>query len=302
MTTAINVSPLSDQLGIIVSPGKQNQARAMPVADQISGLFKQHGLILFRGFDLSNEGFIRYTEEVTPGFMDYSGGSYSREKIDGNETVLSVTGNRQFYGVPFHGEMFYTHFRPSVLWFYCFSPPIENGETTACDGIAVLDQLSERTRGLFEKQQIKYIRKYSSDIWHGIYSTTDPDEVAKICAARKTEFTHRAEDDSISIEYQCSAFSSAAYLDRPAFVNNILPVVLQEAKGNTHSFVRMADGSKIPADVIDDIQATTDRLTLAVRWQAQDLLMVDNSRLMHGRRPISDNQRELHVRMSSTIF
>lgn len=302
MTTSIKTSPISDQLGSIVSPGNGNKVLDMSSADQIVDLFKNRGLLLFRGFDLSQEGFIKFTEQLTPNFMDYSGGAYARESIGGDETVLSVTGNRQFFGVPFHGEMFYTQNRPSILWFYCVVPPVSDGETTVCDGVAVLEQLSANTRRLFEEQEIKYIRHYSSKDWQGIYATDDVATVAKTCAERNTKFTHFPEDNSISTEYQCSAVTTPLYLDKPAFVNNILPVILQETKGNTHSLVRFSDDSKIPEEAIDDIQAVTDRLTLAVAWQAKDLVMVDNSRSMHGRHEFNDTQRELNVRMSSNLF
>jgi len=126
--------------------------------------------------------------------------------------------------------------------------------------------------------------------------------VAEVCAQRDTRFNYDAETGSISTEYECSAFTRPLYTDRLAFVNNILPVIVQEENGNTHSLVRFADGSKIANDVITEIREVTDKLTLPVAWEAGDLIMVDNSRLMHGRYAFNDTRREINVRMSSTTF
>jgi alpha-ketoglutarate-dependent taurine dioxygenase len=283
-------------------PVNAADASALPDPADLVAQFKERGVVLLRGFDLGVEGFIEYTSALTPDFMDYSGGAYAREAIDGNETVLSVTGNRQFFAVPLHGEMFYTKFRPTILWFYCISPPLGGGETTTCDGVAICEHLSPDTLRLFEQQDIKYIRSYDSETWKGIYLTEDPEKAAKICAERDTRFSYDAESDSIRTEFQCSALARPLYTDRPAFVNNILPVCVQEANGNTHSLVRFADESRIPHDVIAEITEVADKLTLPVAWEAGDLIMVDNSRLMHGRHAFNDTQREINVRMSSNTF
>lgn len=302
MSYSIEVTPVTDQLGTMIAPDTLNANRTMPDADRVIALLKERGALLFRGFDLNKDKFVQYTELLTPDFIDYSGGAYARDSIDGNSTVLSVTGNRQFFAVPLHGEMFYTRFKPTILWFYCVAPPLSGGETTVCDGIALFNHLSPATRQLFQAQQINYIRHYESEAWQGIYQSDDPARVAEICAERNTDFTHHPANNAISTEYRCSAITTPLYSDQPAFVNNILPVLVQESNGHTHSLVRFADGSKIPDEVIAEINEVGDTLTLPVAWQAGDLVMVDNSRLMHGRFAFSDTQRELNMRMSSTIF
>ena len=84
---------------------------------------------------MDKNSFVDFTRSITPNFINYSGGAYPRDPIDGDNTVLSVTGNRQAFAVPLHGEMFYTKSRPAVLWFFCSTPPEADGETTVCDGI-----------------------------------------------------------------------------------------------------------------------------------------------------------------------
>lgn len=302
MDHSIDITPVTELTGTLLTPASSNISRSMPQSEDVVPLLKERGALLFRGFDLGKDKFVQFTEQLTPDFIDYSGGSYARDAIDGDNTVLSVTGNRQFFAVPLHGEMFYTKYKPTILWFYCISPPASDGETTVCDGVEIFNQLSAATQKLFTEKDIKYIRHYSNEVWQGIYLTDDPQRVAEICADRDTQFVHHAADNSISTEYQCSAIAKPLYTDKPAFVNNILPVMVQEANGHTHSIVRFADGSKISDEVIAEINEVADRLTIPVAWQAGDLVMVDNSRLMHGRFAFNDTQRELNMRMSTTTF
>ncbi|MEO8890080.1 MAG: TauD/TfdA family dioxygenase, partial [Coleofasciculaceae cyanobacterium] len=60
--------------------------------------------------------------------------------------------------------------------------------------------------------------------------------------------------------------------------------------------------SKIPESVIDEIQTITEQLIQLVAWQKSDVLMIDNTRLMHGRRAFADNQRDIYVRLCEASF
>lgn len=302
MDHSIEISPVTELLGSMLAPSSENERRCMPDAVEVIPLIKARGALLFRGFDLDKSAFVDYTEKMSPDFIDYSGGSYARDAIDGDNTVLSVTGKRQFFAVPLHGEMFYTKYKPTILWFYCVSPPVKDGETTVCDGVELWNQLSSSTRQMFLDQDIKYIRHYEDGVWQGIYNSSDPEFVAKVCKERNTKFTHHKEDNSISTEYQCSAITTPLYTEKNAFVNNILPVIMQEKNGHTHSLVRFADDSKIPDEAIAEIKEVSDKLTIAIEWQAGDLVMVDNTRLMHGRFAFNDTQRDLNMRMCLTVF
>jgi alpha-ketoglutarate-dependent taurine dioxygenase len=268
----------------------------------IVDLFKSHSMLWFRGFDLDPDGFVAFSNEFDKDFMRYAGGAYKREVISGNETLLSVTGNRQFYAVPFHGEMYYTHERPTILWFYCMVPPVNGGETTLCDGKMVLQELSRSTRDLFTSKRLKYIRTYKDGAWQEIFQTQDLAEVKKHCADNQIRLIRDEPNKSIVTEYVCSAVCRRLYGNDEVFVNNILPVVAQEEVGLETSLVRLEDGSRIPQDVVREILDVTDRCTVLVAWQKSDAVMIDNTRLMHGRKTIKDPQREIFVRMSRATF
>lgn len=108
MSFPIQVFPAAETFGrLIVSTGGSRPLKRLGTKTLID-LFKTYSLLWLRGFDLDPDGFVRFTNRFDTDFMGYSGGAYMRDTIGGNKTLLSVTGSRQFFAVPFHGEMYYT--------------------------------------------------------------------------------------------------------------------------------------------------------------------------------------------------
>ena len=82
------------------------------------------------------------------------------------------------------------------------------------------------------------------------------------------------------------------------FINSILTFAAQEyIGGSTESQVRWCDGREIDRAILLEVKNVSDRLTLAHAWQPGDLIMVDNTRVMHGRRSFNDDQRNIVVRL-----
>lgn len=262
----------------------------------VSQKFQKNNFLLFRHFEVDVEGFKKFSGIFSTEFFPYVGGAYSREVIGGDKTVLSVTGHQVGNTVPFHGEMYYKKQKPDMMWFFCVNPANQDGETTLCDGSRVYEELSPATQQLFRQHNIKYIRTYQDGAWQQIYQTGALETVEDVCQVNGMSLKVN-DDGSITTEYVCSALVTDPNGDRKLFINNILPVYYQELFGKNNSLVRFEDGSKIPDAVIQEVRAVTDRLTIKVEWQAGDIVMLDNLKLMHGRRAFSDPDREIYVRL-----
>ena len=296
----LKTTPISQELGTIILGTDDSDILNLDRQDIIE-CFKSSSLLLFRGFEVDTDKFKAFTELLSTNFVSYVGGAYSREMIKGDKTLLSVTGGKQHFAVPLHGEMYYRKQKPEILWFYCASPALKDGETTACDGIAIYNELSDATRSLFQDKRLKYIRTYPTGVWQKIYQTDDIKTLEQLCTENDMQLQVNP-DCSVTTEYIKSAIQPSRCGKYNVFINNILPVVEQESKGSQASIVRLEDDSKIPDEVIDEIKRVTDRLTQLVSWQKGDILMVDNTRLMHGRRSFADEQRDIYVRLCNAAF
>ncbi|MEJ6484954.1 TauD/TfdA family dioxygenase [Nostoc punctiforme UO1] len=111
--------------------------------EEIISLFKANGILLFRGFDVDVDIFKEFTNLLSIDFINYAGGAFSRRVINGDQTVLSVNDFKS--EIKLHGEMYYQKNIPLMLWFFCANPPLEDGETTVCDGRQFFNEISSST-------------------------------------------------------------------------------------------------------------------------------------------------------------
>lgn len=295
----ISYSQLTKTFGTKIESFSHDNILHFPTSE-VDNLLKNSSLLLFRGFAIDTEKFKEFSNSICQDFLAYVGGAYSRDMINEDKTLLSVTGHKLHFAVPFHGEMYYKKYKPELLWFYCANPPLKDGQTTICDGIEVYEHLSPKTQELLTNSQIKYMRTYIDGSWQKIYQTDNLNDLEKTCQENDLKLIVN-EDMSVTTEYTCFAAIDSRCGKRKVFINNILPVIEQELEGKYHSKVRWEDGSKIADDVIAEIKKVTDELTFLVDWHRQDLVVFDNRRLMHGRRAFADNERDIYVRMGNPI-
>jgi alpha-ketoglutarate-dependent taurine dioxygenase len=296
----ITINPLYDELGTLISASGKVDIFELDKTEVINS-FNSSSLVLFRGFDISTEEFKKFTELLSTNFMPYVGASYTRKKINGDETLLTVyssDGSNYHSEISLHGEMHYKKKKPTLLWFYCANPALKGGETTVCDGVQVYKNLNASTQKLFEEKRLKYILYYPDGKWQQIYGTDDLMVVKQVCEENHLQLIV-TKDKSITTEYVCSAIIKSRCGQHRVFINNILTSIDYE---HPDGFVLFEDGTKIPETVIREVQEITAKLTYLIEWQKHDVLMVDNTRLLHGRKAFYDNQRDIYIRLCDTNF
>lgn len=256
-------------------------------------------VLLFRGFGCTTEEFVRFSDGIGSSFLTYQGGAYLREKVAGQESVFSVTGGTTLkMAIPPHGEMHYKGQKPALLWFFCETPPVEQGETTLFDGEALFGALRAETKAFFLAHKLLYLRSYSRETWPGIFHVQEIEQAQPFFERNGIDWDVDAAGN-VTTRYLSSAVLRDA-AGQPHFVNNILPVWFQERSGLNASLVRTEDGSPLPGDIIEELLRVSERLMIKIAWQTGDLLLIDNFRVMHGRTAICDDRRNILVRMSES--
>ena len=258
---------------------------------QILDYFRSYGLLLFRGFEVDDKKMQAFAEKFSSKFIR-DPGKQTVGSIDG--VVQLVVNGTDARGL--HSENASSPYRPDIICFCCAVPAAEDGETIVCDGARVWKDLSKASQLLFRAQKIKYPHKFSAEQWRSFFGsdTTIIDVKHALDEIEGVSYSVD-ENQSVSLEYTCSAVVKTKFSNEDAFANSIIT-------DYENQNVLLEDGSLIPNSVIEDIKEVTDRLTQEISWQSGDLLMIDNSRFMHGRRSFTDTRRKIYTNLSYLKF
>ena len=305
---------LGHPVGVLLTASKSDE---IPNHNQTMDLLHQAAAVLLRGFEFDADSFVKFSDSCCASFSTYAGGAFRFRSLDrlslgAGGTLLSTTGAKQGFPIPLHGEMYYQKERPDTLWFFCKQAPEAFGQTTIADGQQIFEALPLRSKELLRSSKLRYVRDLSAEDWPTTFQTNDLDELRKICEEGNAKLTVRL-DNSIQIEFTCSALVNGRN-GREIFINNLISVwrFEQETRAGVNESVlgkdisqrpplsvRLEDGAEPPEWLITDIEKASDALTADVAWQNGDVLVLDNRRMLHGRRKAIGCDREILVRLGN---
>lgn len=253
----------------------------------IDRLFRAHGAILFRGFALDIAGFDRFARRFCA--TSVINESPGRAAIAPDAGILSVDGGTNAF--PLHPELSREPWKPDIAMFACLSAPRSGGATTICDGVALARDLPAEVReGLVGRRLV-----YAQGTWPGLLDfwlgTPDPSDAQLTAPPETCPYRFVRTSGGIARIFSRPALHKPLFIDAPAFGNFLLFARFNNGRPD---FPVLDDGKPVPEDWLQAIKATGDRLTCPVDWQDGDLLMLDNSRFMHGRAAITDTA-ERHI-------
>ncbi len=244
--------------------------------------YRQHGALLLRGFGTALNQFGDFAWRLcktavvneTPG----------RAPLDPARLVYGVDGGVQAFAL--HPEISREPWKPDVAMFACLSPPGQGGYTTLCDGTQLVRALpSEVREGLTDRWLV-----YPNAVWHELLElwlgTPEPDDTLLANPPPTCPYTFkRIADGRIVRFYSAPALHKPMFADELAFGNFLLFARFVNGRGD---FPLLDDLRPVPEEWLQAIKAAADPLTVAIRWQQGDVLMLDNTRFMHGRTAITD--------------
>lgn len=262
--------------------------------DEVKDLFRSVGAIIFRGFDVDPWKMKEFAERFSTRFNR----DRLRPPLDGSNGFVQMVTEGMGYVDP-HSEQANSPFRPDAIWFCCATPAEHGGETLLWDGIALWNKLSEDLRQLFRKKKLRFFQRYTPEKWRlflGEGSTLNDVHRALAGVAGVSYFI--SPDESLYLEYVCSAVVKTRYSSNEAFANSLL----SERRNTLGALMSFDDGTVIPEDVVSEVANTMDELTDAISWQPGDLAFIDNWRYQHGRNAYTDKRRKIYSSLSFLNF
>lgn len=246
----------------------------------IIDLYKAHGALLLRGFGMDVAQFRGFTQQFcSTSVVNESPG---RRPVDPDAHIFTVDAGTHAF--PLHPELSREPWKPDVAFFGCVSAPSDGGKTTICDGVALAHELPAVLREALAHRRLVYVQSTWPSLLKYWLGTPTPTDAQLATPPPGCPYEFRRFPQGIARIFSRSALHKPMFTDEPAFGNFLL---FARALGHNDSVV-LDDGRPVPEEWAKIISGTADRLTVPVDWQSGDLLMLDNTRFMHGRTQIID--------------
>jgi len=244
--------------------------------------YKTFGALLLRGFPTDFDAFRKVTDRfcIASVFNESKG----REVLDEELNIQTVnTGNAAF---PLHPELSREPWKPDICFFWCMHAPSDGGETTVCDGVEVVKRLSPEVRDAFARRRLRYTRIAPEDAGQFWLNTANPTgaQLQAVPPGCPFEFSF-LRDGQLVQSFTRPALHKPMFTGELAFGNFLL--FGRYLKGMMN-FPTFENGQIVGNDLLDPVKDIGDRLMMPVTWTTGDIVVLDNTRFMHGRNRITN--------------
>ncbi len=265
----------------VISPAGKAPISDIP-EDVFIGLYKKHGALLLKGFNLDFGEFQAFTRRYcTSSVYNESRG---RVIMDDAHNVQSV--NLGYKPFPLHPELSREPWKPDVCFFWCLNPPSSGGETTICDGVEIVKMLPGEVFEKYKNRRLQYAHiAHPTVVEYWLGSPEPSDEMLAAPPKRCPYSLTRMPGGQIKRYFTRPLFHKPMFCEQLAFGNFILFARYMLGRKQNPVF---ENGEIIPDEFVAIIKEVSDKLTAPIPWQANDVVVLDNTRFMHGRNAIKN--------------
>ena len=283
----MKTTELSDKIedgGCVIEPNG-NKGLADIDRNEIIKIFENKGIILFKNFNIDKDQIVKFTDLFT---LQYANDANRREIRFENPKLHNVDPGKM--EMPLHSEASYSPSWPEIVWFYCRLAPKKSGQTTVCDGRSIYKNLSQKTKNFFLSNQIVYKLKIPYEKKKN--NKNDSEEIKLkpwyIENPGVTDCFIDFKNKEIHLKQKRYAVVETRKNNKVSFSNHLQIILDRDPQVLGWN---LEDGSKIPDDIMSEVKEVSDRLTININWKDNELCMIDNKRMMHGRRAILENEK-----------
>lgn len=273
-----------------------------------------YGGVLLRGFRCGGvEDFERGVRTISPEMLEYTFRSTPRTEISGR--VYSSTEYPADQTIPQHNEMSYTRTWPLKIWFHCIKNAARGGETPIADSRKVFERISPAIREAFASRGVAYVRNYGGDVdlpWQEVFQTRDRSVVEEYCREAGIDFEWKS-GGSLSTRQVAQGIARHPATGEAVWFNQAhlfhfssLDPAVQEFLLNEYGEAGLprnsyyGDGAAIEPEVLEEIREAYRQESVVFPWQEGDVLLLDNMKVAHGRRPY-EGARKVVVGMAESM-
>jgi len=280
----------------IIQASQTNQIISTDVLAQAQQQLKTTGWALLRGFEHDVEKF----SELVHGFCRKLTFDPAREFT--NNSTQKVDAGIEAIGL--HIENGNTPFPPDLVAFYSRKSAKTGSQTTLCDGTQLYDAMPERIKQLFNSPMV-VSRNLPEHLWKNYVANEHPqlNDAAQVTPQHLQELMDMLPgqtgeiNEAGDLHYRLGLSPVLNDSGKLSFANAILgPSFNYDAP-----CYEFEDGSVLKEALKQEIAELAEPFTLELNWHDGDMILIDNRRVMHGRRAIEGdpNARQLVIAMGS---
>ncbi|AOM78762.1 TauD/TfdA family dioxygenase [Pedobacter steynii] len=286
------------------------QTNKIEIEEQLNRI----GAIKFQNVSISSlHDFQDIVNAISDKFLSYVDGNSPRTKLTDN--VYTSTEYDKNQKITMHNELSYSAQWPNKLFFSCLIPSETGGETLLADSREIVKAMNPEIVEEVKRKGITYIRNLHGGLglgpsWQDTFETADPRQLETYCKSynityqwgengilrlmqpSKGVIRHRTTDELIWFN-QIDQF-------HPVHLGDEIYEIMQSIYESTEDFpmnVKFGDGTAIEEDMVHEILNTIETVTIAPVWNKNELLIIDNELVSHGRNEFS-GERKVLVSMS----
>ncbi|MHB8270107.1 TauD/TfdA family dioxygenase [Bradyrhizobium sp.] len=307
---AINRPPESRFAPVRIEPSQPDIDLAAWVGynrARIEAELLRYGAVLFRGFSVrSATEFWAVVDAHKVELMHYAESATPRVEV--GDRLYTSTEFPADQTISLHNENSSAAIWPMKLWFYCEQTAQRGGETSIADVRRVLARIPDEVRDMFARKGWAVVRNYGDGVglpWRVAFNTNEREEVERYCALNEVERQWKDENRLRTIQRRPAirthpATGESVWFNHMVFwhPSSLDPVVRRTLEAEFDPLdlpysTFFGDLSPIHDDVVAAVREAYDAETIAEPWQVNDVLLVDNMLVAHGRRPFEGKRRVL---------
>ena len=271
----------------------------------IESQLEEHGAILFKDLPIETaDEFDKFVSTFNYNTFTYEESLSNAVRINKTSKVFTANEAPKEVEIFLHHEMAQTPSYPKNIFFFCKSASENGGETPLCRSDHLYEALKKTDENLikdFERFGVIYNSVMSNGdelisgqgrSWQktlGVNSKND----AEIKLSSLGYSWNWIQGDNLSVTTKTLNATKELRGGKKSFFNQIIAASLGWKKNseNQISPVKFGNGEEIDQSYIELISELAQSLTLVRSWQDNDILLIDNYRVMHGRKPFSGEKR-----------
>jgi len=270
----------------------------------VNDLINSYGLVLFRGYDVgSDRKFHDFIECF--GYPNFTYAESFSNAVRRNRTPRVFTANEAPPEIEIflHHEMAQTLVFPGQLFFFCEQAATEGGATPIGRSDLALDTLEQARPDFVAKLRSLGVRyrnamPESADLasgqgrsWRDTLNVSDRKQAEQCLTDLGYNFRWLG-DGGLSVQTPALLAVNQFSRGKDVFFNQIVAAAAgwTDAESDEEPRLCYGDYSRIDHEDLDAAIAACYEHTVDLEWQTGDIALLDNLKVMHGRRPFSGSR------------